>query len=291
MGKKDKNGMGGQPGGGTEIPTSAPPTEEITEKEEPKATASDAGDVREPHYMPTVGPQVGPAASLSPAPPREVTGETDHDGPDYIDRLIERYGDQEAEPRTNPDEEVEEEFDDDELDTGLSPDVEDAESREAAEEAESLGAIGPEAQEVASTAEITGHQMDEAVLNQLLDVVNAAEGNPSGRTPLMEAAESGDAEVVRSLLDLGTEIDAIDKHGENALMIAAAFGNVDVVRVLVAAGADVSISAPYGWTAPMFAESWGQVEVANILKVDRTVDEEADTALVVTSSGEEPLVA
>ncbi len=164
---------------------------------------------------------------------------------------------------------MDEERYDDEQDAGFSPEVEDVGGSDIAEEAESLEAINPETQESASTADITGHQMDEAVLNPLLDVVNAAEGDPSGRTPLMEAAESGDAEVVRSLLDLGTEIDAIDKHGENALMIAAAFGNVDVVRVPVAAGADVSISAPYGWTAPMFAESWGQVEVANVLKVDR----------------------
>lgn len=117
------------------------------------------------------------------------------------------------------------------------------------------------------------------------------DGHPAGRTPLMEAAQAGDVEVVRSLLASATDINAVDQHGENALMMAAAMGHQEVVGAFLAAGAEASVSTPYGWTALMFAEDWGHAEVADVLKMAGRGDEEPATALVATSSGEEPHVA
>jgi hypothetical protein len=137
MGKKDKNGMGDQPGGG-----------------------------RETQYMPAVGPQVGPAAART-APGREVTRETHDDEPDYIDGLVERYGDQEPEAQISSDEEL----DDDDLDTDLPPDVEDAEGREAAEGEESQESALAEGHEPSPEDGKTAHRVDDAVLNETVDVV------------------------------------------------------------------------------------------------------------------------
>ena len=117
-----------------------------------------------------------------------------------------------------------------------------------------------------------------------------AYGNPSGRTSLLEAAESGDVEVVRCLLETDADINAVDKHGESALMIASALGNVEVVRVLLAAGADVRTPTPYGSTALMLAEAWGQLEVAGILRSAGIGKEAALATANVIASDATPIV-
>ena len=89
----------------------------------------------------------------------------------------------------------------------------------------------------------------------------------------MEAAESGDVELVRSLLGSTAEINGVDKHGETALMMAAAMGHIDVVRVLIANGDSVGMTTPYGWNALRFAKELGHGEVARLLETFSPTDE------------------
>jgi ankyrin repeat protein len=67
--------------------------------------------------------------------------------------------------------------------------------------------------------------------------VNTA--NKSGKTPLMEAAGTGDAQTVRLLLDHGASIDMKNHGGYTALMWSASSDEYPAFRVLVEHGADI----------------------------------------------------
>jgi ankyrin repeat protein len=63
-------------------------------------------------------------------------------------------------------------------------------------------------------------------------------------TPLIYAARYGNMEVVRVLLEGGSNVDRTDVHGNTALHWAAWFGHVDVRRLLLDWGAKVD---PVNW--------------------------------------------
>lgn len=75
-----------------------------------------------------------------------------------------------------------------------------------------------------------------------------------------EAARSGEAATLKSLLDGGADHATTDEAGETALMHAAHYGHLDAVRVLLAAGADVNAASPQGWTALAKAAYNGETE-------------------------------
>ena len=58
--------------------------------------------------------------------------------------------------------------------------------------------------------------------------------NLRGRTPLMEAAAFGDADCVKLLIEAGSDVNAMDRYGQNALSLAA---NEEVRALLKDAGA------------------------------------------------------
>ncbi len=67
-------------------------------------------------------------------------------------------------------------------------------------------------------------------------------------------------ELQRRLAD-GTDIDALDGHGQTALMLAAVAGHEHVVEWLVERGASLDHTAKYGFSALMLAVVGGHVEV------------------------------
>uniref|UniRef100_A0A0K6SB05 Uncharacterized protein n=1 Tax=Chromera velia CCMP2878 TaxID=1169474 RepID=A0A0K6SB05_9ALVE len=70
-----------------------------------------------------------------------------------------------------------------------------------------------------------------------------------GRTKLMVASESGDAEKVKMLLaDQDVCVDGQDIKGRTALSLAAEEGHAAVVRLLVEARANVDLQDKKGWT-------------------------------------------
>ena len=73
-----------------------------------------------------------------------------------------------------------------------------------------------------------------------IDDINAQTGFDA-RTPLMRAAESKNADLVRFLLDNGASVDRSDDYRRTALHTAARVeNNVDVLRLLIERGADVN---------------------------------------------------
>jgi Ankyrin repeats (3 copies) len=67
----------------------------------------------------------------------------------------------------------------------------------------------------------------------------------------MVAAEHGNLEVVRALLDKGAALNARDYEGKTALMKSSWEGQLKVVETLINRGADLSVKDNHGMTALM----------------------------------------
>jgi len=74
---------------------------------------------------------------------------------------------------------------------------------------------------------------------------------------LRRAAESGNIDEVRTLLDAGAELNATDDEGFTALMYASWIGHSEVAKLLIEAGVDVNAQAKEGGTALMIASEVG----------------------------------
>lgn len=87
-----------------------------------------------------------------------------------------------------------------------------------------------------------------------------------GRMPLMVAAEEGDAQAIRSLLQQGADPDRTDNQGNTALFYAAKGGNQEAVRLLVQGNpALVSLRNNAGETAATVAARNGKASVLAML--------------------------
>ena len=86
-----------------------------------------------------------------------------------------------------------------------------------------------------------------------------------GRTPLIVAAEQGDAERVRELLARGARVEAEDDCQWTALMRAASNGHLDLVQRFIDEGASIDHQGKIGFTALMAAAMNGHHETAELL--------------------------
>lgn len=59
-----------------------------------------------------------------------------------------------------------------------------------------------------------------------------------GRTALIIAAIEGDLEIVRMLIEAGSDVNVVDAEGATALSLARSYGNLDVAALLEEAGAN-----------------------------------------------------
>lgn len=89
-----------------------------------------------------------------------------------------------------------------------------------------------------------------------------------GRTFLHRAAERGDIEIARILLEYGADIDAVElESGGTPLAAAAREGQVEMVRFLIERGADPAVPTESPWATPLaWAEKKGHREIADILR-------------------------
>jgi ankyrin repeat protein len=107
---------------------------------------------------------------------------------------------------------------------------------------------------------------------------------------LFEAARSGDAVLVASLLDKGADVNAKFRYGQTALFKAAERGHANVVKLLLERGADATIRDTfYSATAMTWALNKGHVEVVKLL-LDKVPDAAADILATGTSAGNAALV-
>ena len=106
----------------------------------------------------------------------------------------------------------------------------------------------------------------------------------------------GDFLKVKSLLEMGADVNAQDRYGMTALMLASVSGHQELVATLVRARADVNAQDKNGWTAVMWAITDGHQQiVATLVRVGADVnaqDKDGFTALMVASSwGRQEIVA
>ena len=97
---------------------------------------------------------------------------------------------------------------------------------------------------------------------------------------LHEAAFRNHTEIIKALLDAGTEIDIKNAGGETPLMLAARSANkeIDDIRLLIKSGADVNSKNKWGVTVLMCAarDNWGMNYTPNPEIVKLLLDAGAD---------------
>ena len=89
-------------------------------------------------------------------------------------------------------------------------------------------------------------------------------------TPLRQAAEKGDINGVKALLDQGTDVNE-SFHGETALMLASYYGHVEIVKMLLDRGADVNTVRAGGGSALSYAAHGKHTDIVKFL-LDRGAD-------------------
>ena len=82
---------------------------------------------------------------------------------------------------------------------------------------------------------------------------------------LWTAAQDGQLDIVRSLLDSGSDVNDRNTLRETALDVASSYGHLAVARLLIERGADVNARDRHGWTPLIAASRYEQLEVARLL--------------------------
>ena len=114
---------------------------------------------------------------------------------------------------------------------------------------------------------------DLELVQTILDSDTTAIGmsNDRGSTALHFAAENGHIQIVELLLDLGADLEAIDVDGDTPLMCAAIGGHSEVFKMLLSRGADADILNTSKSGVLHYAAISGSVEIVNLL-LDRGLD-------------------
>ena len=87
----------------------------------------------------------------------------------------------------------------------------------------------------------------------------------AGGDQLIDAVKQGDAQIVRSLLEQQSDVDAAQPDGATALMWAAHRNDLDTVELLIRAGANVNAANDYGATPLWLACTHGSASLVEML--------------------------
>lgn len=85
---------------------------------------------------------------------------------------------------------------------------------------------------------------------------------PDGCTALGLAAEFGELEATRILLNAGADVDRLEPTGLAPIHLALSGGHVAVARALMAHGGDPNLPAANAWTPLHYAADLGDAEIA-----------------------------
>ncbi|MFC1833590.1 ankyrin repeat domain-containing protein [Thermodesulfobacteriota bacterium] len=106
------------------------------------------------------------------------------------------------------------------------------------------------------------------IVRRLLDFGTDVEARNELRnmTALMIAAEEGEHETCEALLIKGADVNATDWDGDSALFYGAESGHVSVIQLLMKYDTDTGLRNVDGNTAADYAVRTGHMEVAAMLK-------------------------
>ena len=82
---------------------------------------------------------------------------------------------------------------------------------------------------------------------------------------LLEAAENGNIEMVRQLLDDGVDVNIQNRNGDTALIKSSLKGHTDIIKLLLNHGADPNIKTAYGCNALIWASEKGHTDIVDLL--------------------------
>ncbi|OIV90116.1 hypothetical protein TanjilG_01570 [Lupinus angustifolius] len=120
-----------------------------------------------------------------------------------------------------------------------------------------FGIVNTAGQSVCSIAESTHWWLgfQQAVLHTIRNGKIPKSRNPSAFSPIMFAAQVGDAESLKMVIGSGEfDLDYQDDNGFSAVMVTALKGHVESFRLLVYAGADISLCNKAGETTLTLSE-------------------------------------
>ncbi len=83
--------------------------------------------------------------------------------------------------------------------------------------------------------------------------------------PLYTASKNGQLDIVRSLLDRGSDVNEMDSRRATALYTASSKGKLGVAKLLIERGANVNLRGIHGWTPLQAASYFGYLEVTRFL--------------------------
>jgi ankyrin repeat protein len=88
-----------------------------------------------------------------------------------------------------------------------------------------------------------------------------------GRTALMLAAEMGQPDLIKALLERGADINTKEKkHGWTALIYGIRSGDLETVQTLIDAGADINYNDEENASVLELAIILGNPEIVKLLK-------------------------
>lgn len=131
------------------------------------------------------------------------------------------------------------------------------------------------------------------ILKELLNAGARADlQDERGRSALWHAAAAGDVAAVGALATTGSPLEGADSNGRTPLAIAAAGGHTRVVEALMQAGASIAAASSNGTTPLMLAAGNGHTAVLQLLLDSRAAvdaqNRHGDTALILATRGNQP---
>ena len=103
------------------------------------------------------------------------------------------------------------------------------------------------------------------VVKTLLEIGAQVDLQQDGWSALLSASQNGHGEVVTILLENGAQVDLQNKHSVSVLMIASHDRHGEVVKILLENGDQVDLQDQHGWSALTFACQNGFSEIVKIL--------------------------
>lgn len=118
-----------------------------------------------------------------------------------------------------------------------------------------------------------------------------ARAEPEQDTPLMNAVALDNGPMVQTLLDIGADIDAVQRQGRTAVQVAAYYGHLKALQALISGGANLDIMDHEEYTPLRCAIEWKHPEAAMLLlqhrvRINTTFTDHEHTSLHLAVSSQ-----